>query len=124
MKRLMNIFLAIVFFNLSVFTFYYLGIIKSYSLTILDNNFDILITNVVFLILICTYSFIYEKFLIDRFNYLKIMVLGLLLGIIISLFMPRLIFQEYLYIVLFTSFIVTFVSYNIYFDKVKDKVFK
>ena len=116
--------MVIVFFNISIFCFYSLGIVKHYSFNIFNGYLDILITNLILIIILFLYSNIYNKFLITKFNYLKIMIIGLVIGGIICLSIPNLIFEEYLYISLFTSFSLTFLSYSIYFDKIKEKVFK
>lgn len=124
MKNFLYIFLVIVFFNISIFSFYYLGTINHYSFNIFNNYIDILITNLFIVILLVIYSFIYLKCLINKFNYFITMLVGLLIGIIISVCITNLIFEEYLYICLFSSFSLTFISYSIYFERIKDKVFK
>lgn len=124
MKKFIYILMVIVFFNISIFCFYFLGIVKHYSFNIFNGYLDILITNLILIIILFLYSNIYNKFLITKFNYLKIMIIGLVIGGIICLSIPNLIFEEYLYISLFTSFSLTFLSYSIYFDKIKEKVFK
>ena len=124
MKRLMYIFLVIVFFNVSIFSFYYFGTISHYSFNIFNNTIDIIITNLIVACILFFYSEIYIRYLITKFNYFLTMAMGLILGIIISVCIPNLMFEEYLYICLFSSFALTFVSYSIYFDSIKDKVFK
>ena len=124
MKSLMYIFMVIVFFNISIFSFYYFGTINHYSFNIFNNPIDILITNMIIISILILYGLIYIKYLISKFNYFTTMIVGLILGIIISLCIPNLIFEEYLYICLFSSFSLTFISYSIYFSSIKDKVFK
>lgn len=124
MKNFVYIFLVLVFFNISVSSLYYLGVINHYSLLLFNNYFDILITNIILVIIFIIYSFIYKKFMIKKFNYFKIMILGLLLGGIFCLCIPNLMIEEYLFISLFISFAITFVSYSIYFETIKKDVFK
>ena len=124
MKNFVYIFLVLVFFNISVSSLYYLGVINHYSLLLFNNYFDILITNIILVIIFIIYSLIYKKFMIKKFNYFKIMILGLLLGGIFCLCIPNLMIEEYLFISLFISFAITFVSYSIYFETIKKDVFK
>ncbi len=124
MKKLMFIFLAIVFFNVSVFSLYYLKVISYYGFKIFDNNVDILITNLIYISSLIIYSYFYQRFIMNRFNYLKSAILGSMIGLIIALLLPDLKVEEFLYIILFSSFIITFISYSIYFDTIKEEVFK
>ena len=124
MKKFMFIFLAIVFFNVSVFSLYYLKIINYYGFKLMNNNFDILLTNLIYVLGLVLYMLIYSKFMINKFNYFKSGLLGIILGIIICFCIQGLLIEEYLFIILYSSFIITFISYSIYFDNVKDKVFK
>lgn len=124
MKNFIYILTVIVFFNLTLICLFYLKVINNYGLVIFNNFIDIVITNVMLFLILCLYTFIYIKFMLGKFNYLKIMVIGLVIGGVISIFIPSLLFQERLLITLFTSFALTFISYSIYFDGVKRDVFK
>lgn len=124
MKKITYIFLILVFFNISAFSLYYLKVINHFCFPILNNNFDILLTNLIIIVFFIIYSIIYQRFMIKKFNYFKSMMLGILLGIILCLFFKNLKWEEYLFITLFTSFSLTFISYSIYFEQVKEEVFK
>lgn len=124
MKNIIYILTVIVFFNLSLVCLYYLKVINNYGFVIFNNFLDVIFTNIIVFLCLSIYTYIYIKFMIGKFNYLKVMILGLLLGVIISLFIPTLIFEERLLISLFTSFSLTFISYSVYFDSVKQNVFK
>jgi len=119
MKRLIYILLVIVFFNISVGVLYYLGVLNRFY-----NNFkEGILTNVIFIIILSLYALIYVKFMINKFNYFKVMILGIIIGIVVGIPI-ELSFEEYLFVSLFTSFSFTFISYSIYFDEVKDNVFR
>ena len=124
MKKLSYILLVIVFFNIMIFSLYYLRIINHYSLVIFNDSIDVLITNLILFFIMLVYSVFYQRFMIKKFNYFKVASLGLIIGIIFCLFFSNLIFEEYLFIALYTSFSFTFISYSVYFDLIKDKVFK
>lgn len=124
MKNFIYILVDIVFFNLSAWLLYYLGLVNNTSLVIFDSVVDIIITNLVIFVSLWIYLSVYNKFLIRKFNYFKIAVLGLFIGIVVLFFVPNAVFQEKLFIVLFTSFALTFLSYSVYFDGVKLEVFK
>ena len=124
MKKLLYILVVMVFFNLSVWLLYYLGLVSNTSLIIFDNILDIVITNCIVVFILSIYVIIYNKFLINRFNYWEIALIGIVVGSIISLFLNNITMQEKLFLICFSSFSFTFLSYDIYFDKVKKDVFK
>ena len=124
MKKFIYIFVDIVFFNLSVFLLYYLGLINNTNLIIFGNWFDIVFSNIVVLLFLWGYTMIYSKFFMDFFSYWKIALVGGLTGCILLMIFPIISFQEALFIVLYTSFSFTFLSYSIYFDNIKIEVFK
>lgn len=124
MKRLIYILAVIVFFNLSVICLYYLRVINSYGIGFFYDWKDIFINNIVVFILSLIYSILYSKYLIRKFDYFKCLILGLVIGVLLAFINPSSIFEERLFVTLFTSFIVTFLSYSIYFDQVKNDVFK
>ena len=103
MKRLIYILAVIVFFNLSVICLYYLRVINSYGISFFNAWQDIFINNIIVFILSLIYSFLYSKYLIKKFNYFKCLVLGLLIGILISFINPNSIFEERLFVILFTG---------------------
>ena len=124
MKKLVYILINIVFLNLSVWLLYYLGLVNNTSLIIFDNSLDILITNVTAVSIYGFYILIYRKVLIHKFNYWKIAVLGLVVGLLIVFLLKSITFQEKLFLVLFSSFSLTFLSYSIYFEEIKENVFR
>lgn len=124
MKNLIYILTVIVFFNLTLICLYYLKVINNYGIVIYNNFFDVVITNILLFLILSLYTYIYIKFMLGKFNYFKIMLLGLLVGFILSICVPYLLFEERLLVTLFTSFSLTFISYSIYFDSVKKEVFK
>lgn len=124
MKKIMNIFLILVFFNICGFTLYYLKVIDHFYFVILNNYIDIFITNLIIIVLTFIYMNVYEKFMINKFNYITIMILGLLLGVGPCLIFKNLKIEEYLFIILYISFSITFISYSIYFETIKEEVFK
>lgn len=124
MKNFVYILVDIVFFNLSAWLLYYLGLVNNTNFVIFDGLIDILITNLIFVVFLWFYLIIYIKYLMKQFGYFKIAGLGLFVGVIFTLFIPTSNAQEKIFIVTFTSFSITFLSYSVYFDSVKHKVFQ
>ena len=124
MKKVSYVLLVLVFFNLSINLLYYLQVVNYNAIKIFDNYFDVLFTNILLIILIVIYMFIYLRFMIERFNYFKSVILGVIIGIVICVLYRGLAFEEYLFIVLSSALITTFISYSLYFERIKDEVFK
>ena len=124
MKKVSYVLLVLVFFNLSINLLYYLQVVNYNAIKIFDNYLDVLFTNVLLIMLIVIYMFIYLRFMIERFNYFKSVILGVIIGIVICVLYRGLAFEEYLFIVLSSALITTFISYSLYFERIKDEVFK
>ena len=124
MKKVSYVLLVLVFFNLSINLLYYLQVVNYNAIKIFDNYFDVLFTNILLIILIVIYMFIYLRFMMERFNYFKSVILGAIIGIGICFLYRGLAFEEYLFIVLSSALITTFISYSLYFERIKDEVFK
>ena len=124
MKKVSYVLLVLVFFNLSINLLYYLQVVNYNAIKIFDNYFDVLFTNILLIILIVIYMFIYLRFMMERFNYFKSVILGAIIGIGICFLYRGLAFEEYLFIVLSSALITTFISYSLYFGRIKDEVFK
>jgi hypothetical protein len=124
MKKLIYILVVLVFFFIGSFSLYYLGVISNYYLSIFDNYIlDVITTVVILFLFFYLYSLIYEAILINKFNYLRIMIMGFVVGFMISLIVYDLKIEEYIFMILFTSFAFTFISYSIYFERIKTEVF-
>ena len=124
MKKVSYVLLVLVFFNLSINLLYYLQVVNYNAIKIFDNYLDVLFTNILLIILIVIYMFIYLRFMMERFNYFKSVILGAIIGIGICFLYRGLAFEEYLFIVLSSALITTFISYSLYFERIKDEVFK
>lgn len=123
MKNFIYVLANIVFFNISVWLLHYLGVVNSNNSQAFDSMLEILIVNGVMIFIFFIYLFIYTRFLIDKFNYWRIALIGALVGVIVATLIPKENVQEKLFLILFTSFSFTFLSYCVYFDKIKQKVF-
>lgn len=118
MKKIIYILLVIVFFNCCFLSLYYL---KIFNVLGLDK---LLMLNISVFIISVIYSFVHSLFFIHKFNYYLNILVGLLIGSIYTLFIKNMILEEYLFLITYMSFLTTFISYSIYFEKKKDSVFK
>ena len=118
MKNIIYVLLVIVFFNCSFLTLYYLKIFSNLGL---NNLFSI---NIGVLFVSYLYSFIYYRFFLHKFNFIFISFVGGILGLVSLLFFKNMNLEETLFIVTFSSFALTFLSYSIYFENKKELVFK
>jgi len=118
MKRISYILLVIVFFNCAFLTMYYLKVFNKLELSnLLDMNIIVFLLTILALL-------IYTKLFISKFSFIFISILGLLIGLIISFIVKGLIVEEYLFIITFTSFSFTFLTYSIYFDNKNKEIVK
>lgn len=124
MKNFIYILIDIVFFNLSAWLLYYLGLVNNTNFIVFDGIIDILITNLILIVFLCIYLNIYIKYMMKKFGYFKIAIIGLIIGAIFSFVISSANLQEKIFIITFSSFSITFLSYSVYFDSIKSKVFK
>jgi DNA topoisomerase-1 len=91
------------------------------------NKLDIsylLTTNLSVFLLSVVLETLYSLLFINKFNYFFVAIFGLLIGVVICFIVKGLLVEEYLFIVTFTSFALTFLTYNIYFDNKNEKMVK
>ena len=91
------------------------------------NKLDIsylLTTNLSVFLLSVAMETLYSLLFINKFNYFFVAIFGLLIGVVICFIVKGLLVEEYLFIVTFTSFALTFLTYNIYFDNKNEKMVK
>lgn len=125
MKNVIYILAVIVFFNLSIFCLYYLKLIENLSVFVfLNNTYDLLIVNVLLGSILLIYTLVYKCFFLDKFKYFFTAVVGLVIGVLLSLLFNKEWSVEMVFMSLFISFSITYISYSIYFDSVKKEVFK
>ena len=118
MKKIIYILLVMAFFNCSFFVLYYLKVFNKLDISYL------LTTNLSVFLFSVAMETLYSLLFINKFNYFFVAILGLLIGVVICFIVKGLLVEEYLFIVTFTSFALTFLTYNIYFDNKNEKMVK
>lgn len=116
MRKIIYVLLVIVFFNCSFLTLYYLKILTNLNM---NKLFEM---NIILFIFSYLYSLIYAYYFKDKFNYLFILFITLFFPLPYLIF-NKLSLEEMLFIMTFSSFSFTFISYSIYFDNKKIYLF-
>jgi len=129
-KNLSYLVMSLLFFNFLFIFYYYFKIVSFWYIGLFDVYIVLGAIFINFLVLIfdILYILIYEIFKFYRLSYFKVCIVGLVIGVIMSLLLlgisDKYEFGDYLGIVSYFLINTIFISYSLYFEKEKIKVFE
>jgi len=121
--------MSLLFFNVLFIFYYYFKIVNFLYIDFLNfNNFvNIILTNLIILTFDIIYIIMYRISKLDKLSYFFVVLLGMIIGIIASFIVLKDKNYEVIdYLGVISYFIINtvFLSYSLYFDNVKEVVFK
>ena len=127
-NKLYYIVMSLLVFNILFTFYYYFRIVDFLYINLFKYSalINVILVNISLLLIDITYIFIYKLLKFDRFSYLKIVFIGVVLGCLFSVLylgIKENEFRSYLAIVSFFTINTIFISYSLSFEEEKKRVF-
>ena len=126
-NKVSYIIMSVLFFNLFFVFNYYFKIVNFLYIDFMFDNLMVKIIFVNFLVIFFDVIFItlYNFLKLYKLSYFLIILVGLLIGVLVSVLILKRGYElcDYLSIISFSIINVLFLSYSLYFEKEKQKVF-